>query len=132
MKSPPLILHEAAKVGNLDLIKMITTDYPDLLAHTDDKHGYSIFHIIVIHRKENILQLLEKARFVKDFNAVLQDKDGNNLLHSAAKSASKRLKGLEVVGEHDVHMQNAIAWFEVTKLSLLAYFGKSKCIISTY
>ncbi|KAG6418319.1 hypothetical protein SASPL_120522 [Salvia splendens] len=112
MKSPPLILHEAAKVGNLDLIEMITTDYPDLLAHTDDKHGYSIFHIIVIHRKENILQLLEKASFVKDFNAVLQDKDGNNLLHSAAKSTSERLKGLEVVGEHDVHMQSAIAWFE--------------------
>ncbi|KAG6384595.1 hypothetical protein SASPL_155586 [Salvia splendens] len=30
--------------------------------------------------KKNILQLLEKASFVKDFNAVLQDKDGNNLL----------------------------------------------------
>ncbi|XP_042067017.1 uncharacterized protein LOC121810288 isoform X3 [Salvia splendens] len=126
MKSPPLILHEAAKVGNLDLIKMITTDYPDLLAHTDDKHGYSIFHIIVIHRKENILQLLEKARFVKDFNAVLQDKDGNNLLHSAAKSTSKRLKGLEVVGEHDVHMQNAIAWFEKLKNTVPPYYQEMR------
>ncbi|XP_057797233.1 ankyrin repeat-containing protein At5g02620-like isoform X2 [Salvia miltiorrhiza] len=111
MKNPP-ILHDAAKVGNLDVIEMITFDYPDLLSHVDPD-GYSIFHILVTHRKRNTLELVKKARNVKNFNALSQDKHGNNLLHSAG--ASIRPKGLEIIAEQDVQMQRAFAWFKAVE-----------------
>ncbi|XP_057793286.1 ankyrin repeat-containing protein At5g02620-like [Salvia miltiorrhiza] len=111
MKNPP-ILHDAAKVGNLDIIEMITFDYPHLLSHVDP-HGYSIFHILVMHRIPSTLKLISKVRNVKKFDALVQDKDGNNLLHSTGTSIHPG--HLEIVLEPDVQMQRALAWFKAVE-----------------
>lgn len=109
MKNPP-ILPDAAKVGNMELISMITRAYPDLLWHVNNDQC-SIFHIAVMYRHESMLELVKLARNIKDFNAISEDLNGNNILHLAGKLVP--LHGLTIVSEPDLQMQRELAWFKV-------------------
>ncbi|KAH6801439.1 hypothetical protein C2S52_001903 [Perilla frutescens var. hirtella] len=118
MKNPP-ILHDAARVGNIELIIMITRDYPDLLSHIDDE-GYSMFHVAVIYQQENMLELIKQARNINNFSAISKDESSNNLLHLAARL--QHLKGLDIVAERDVQMQRAFAWFKAVEAIVPPFF----------
>ncbi|KAL1537475.1 hypothetical protein AAHA92_29983 [Salvia divinorum] len=111
MNNPP-ILHDAAKVGNLHFIEMISYDFPHLLRQTDDE-GNSIAHIIAKHRHEKLLELIKNRKCVKNCNTFSVNKNGNNFLHSAAKSIHPN--GLEIVGEQDVQIQEAFDWFKTVE-----------------
>lgn len=119
MKKPP-ILHDAAKVGNMELITMITNTYPDLLWHVNDDRC-SIFHIAVMYRHESMLKLIKLARNIKNFNVLSEDLNGNNILHLAGKLAP--LDGLKMVSEPDLQMQRELAWFKV-RIILIANFRR--------
>ncbi|KAH6801460.1 hypothetical protein C2S52_001924 [Perilla frutescens var. hirtella] len=118
LKNPP-ILHDEAKVGNVELITVITRAYPDLLSHIDD-NGYSMFHVAVIYQQENMLELIKQARDIKNFSAISKDESGNNLLHLAGRL--QHLKGLEIVAERDVQMQRAFAWFKAVEAIVPSFF----------
>ncbi|KAH6801451.1 hypothetical protein C2S52_001915 [Perilla frutescens var. hirtella] len=118
MINPP-ILHDAAKVGNVELITMITRDYPDLLLHIDNK-GYSMFHVAVIYQRENMLELIKQARNIKNYSAISKDESGDNLLHLAGRL--QHVKGLDIIAERDVQMQRAFAWFKAVEAIVPPFF----------
>ncbi|XP_047956958.1 uncharacterized protein LOC125202580 [Salvia hispanica] len=111
MNKPP-ILHDAAKVGNLRFIEMISSDFPHLLTQTDDEEN-SIVHIIAMHRQKELLKLVTNTKGVTNCNTFSVNKYGNNFLHSAAKSIHPN--GLEIVGEQDVQIQEAFDWFKTVE-----------------
>ncbi|KAH6781328.1 hypothetical protein C2S51_006621 [Perilla frutescens var. frutescens] len=107
MKNPP-ILHDAAEVGNVELITMLTHTYPSLAWQTNNK-GYTIFHVIIKHRHENLLWLIDEIGSRKGLFAIWQDEDGNNILHLAAELAAPRSRILLMTA---FEMQREILWFE--------------------
>ncbi|KAH6801448.1 hypothetical protein C2S52_001912, partial [Perilla frutescens var. hirtella] len=110
MKNIP-ILPEAAKVGNMELITMLTHTYPNLAWLTNNE-GYTIFHIIVKHRHENLLWLIDEIGAMKDFIAISQDKYDNNILHLAAELAAPKSRILLLTA---FEMQRELLWFEKVK-----------------
>ncbi|XP_042034954.1 uncharacterized protein LOC121781281 [Salvia splendens] len=80
----PLILHDAARFGNVELITMLTRDYPNLIWETDSD-GYTIFHVAVMYRRENVFRLIYSFGAFKHLLATSQDQNGDHILHLAAK-----------------------------------------------
>lgn len=110
MKNPP-ILHDAARVGNVELITMLTQTYPKLMWETDN-NGYTIFHVAAIYRRENIFKLVYSMGAMKHFVAILQDGNGDNILHLAAKLAPPDRRNIESIPA--LQMQRELAWFKVS------------------
>lgn len=110
MKKPP-ILHNAAVVGNVELITMLTHTYPELIWLTDGE-GYTIFHIAVKYRQESLFKLINEIGAMKDLIAVWQDKNGNNMLHLAGVPGAPSTQMWRMP---DFEMQREILWFEVTR-----------------
>ncbi|XP_057797231.1 ankyrin repeat-containing protein At5g02620-like [Salvia miltiorrhiza] len=113
MKNPP-ILHDAAQLGNVELITMLTQTYPHLIWHTD-ANGYTIFHIAVKCRHEMLFDLINEIGVRKDSIAMSQDENGDNILHLATESAptDRRLgamPGFEMLME--------MLWFERVKAAV--------------
>ncbi|KAH6822111.1 hypothetical protein C2S53_017722 [Perilla frutescens var. hirtella] len=108
MKNPP-ILHDAAKVGNVELITMLTHTYPNLIWNTDN-NGYTIFHIAIIYRRENIFKLIHQSGAMKHLITTSQDQNGDTILHLAAKLASPSRR--KIVSIPALQMQGELAWFK--------------------
>lgn len=109
IKNPP-ILHDASKVGNLQLVIKLIKIYPHLLWETDS-NGYTIFHIAVMYRQENIFGLIHLIGATKHYIATSHDQNGNNILHLAAKLAHPN--AWEIATESSVEMQRELVWFTV-------------------
>ncbi|KAH6758232.1 hypothetical protein C2S51_018467 [Perilla frutescens var. frutescens] len=108
MKNPP-ILHDAAKVGNVELITMITHAYPELLWHINSERC-TVFHIAVMYRQEGILDLIKQTS-IKDLNALSSEcVNGNNIVHLAGKL--QHPDALKIVSEPDLQMKSELAWFK--------------------
>ncbi|KAH6801471.1 hypothetical protein C2S52_001935 [Perilla frutescens var. hirtella] len=107
MKNPP-ILHDAAKVGNVELITMITHAYPELLWHINSERC-TVFHIAVMYRQEGILDLIKQTN-IKDLNALSECVNGNNIVHLAGKLPHP--DALKIVSEPDLQMKSELAWFK--------------------
>ncbi|KAH6801472.1 hypothetical protein C2S52_001936 [Perilla frutescens var. hirtella] len=122
MKNPP-ILHDAAKVGNVELIIMITHAYPDLLGHTNNK-GHSIYHIAVMYQQECVLELIKQPENIIDFKAISEDINGDNILHLAGKLQPP--DGLKIVYEPDLQMKKSLAWFKEVEKAVPPFFAEKK------
>lgn len=107
----PSILHSAAEVGNVEIITMVTRGYPNLIWETDSD-GYTIFHIAVIYRRENVFRLIHNIGARKHFVAISNDTKGNNILHLAAKLAPPDRRNIESIPA--LQMQRELAWFKVS------------------
>ncbi|KAK4399536.1 hypothetical protein Sango_1429100 [Sesamum angolense] len=81
LEEPP-ILHEAAKVGNVGLITMLTRSDPDLIWKLDSNKHY-IFHTAVLHRQENVFSLIHQIGSMKELIAISVDDNHNNIMHLA-------------------------------------------------
>ncbi|KAK4604110.1 hypothetical protein RGQ29_012570 [Quercus rubra] len=107
----PHVLFDAANVGNIEcLIKLIRFDF-DLLWKT--KENKSIFHVAVEKRHESIFNLLNEIGSIG--NIIIDQEDGSNMLHLAAKLAPEdKLNAISVAA---LQMQREILWFkEVEKV----------------
>ncbi|XP_031124143.1 ankyrin repeat-containing protein NPR4-like isoform X1 [Ipomoea triloba] len=78
------ILHYAAKEGNAEFLTMILRKSPDLLWELNEE-GHSIFHVAVLHRQERVFNIIYNIGVYKDLITSIRDRDGNNILHLAAK-----------------------------------------------
>ncbi|KAH6758247.1 hypothetical protein C2S51_018482 [Perilla frutescens var. frutescens] len=116
MKNPP-ILHDAARVGNVELITMLTHTYPNLMWETDS-NGYTIFHVAVIYRRENVFKLIHSTGAMKHFVATSQDQNGDNILHLAAKLAPPNRRN--IVSIPAFQMQKELAWFKEVEAIVVA------------
>ncbi|KAL2524780.1 Ankyrin repeat family protein [Abeliophyllum distichum] len=121
------ILTDAAKIGNVEFLTLLTQSYPDLIWKINSDK-YSIFHIAVIYRQERVFSLIYDTGAIKDLmmlykdnkNVMMRhykDKKGNNILHLAAKLAPP--SRLNIVSGAALQMQREILWFkEVEKIVL--------------
>ncbi|KAH6801503.1 hypothetical protein C2S52_001967 [Perilla frutescens var. hirtella] len=108
LKNPP-ILHDAAKVGNVDLIRMITREYPDLIWQTDDKRR-SLISIAIEYREANVFSFIQRFRALDKISILFENaRDETNLLHLAAKLGPRKnaIPALQMQGE--------LAWFKAVE-----------------
>lgn len=109
LRNPP-VLQDAARVGNIELISMLTQTYPNLMWEIDGR-GYTIFHVAVIYRRENVFRLIHSEGAMKHFVATSQDQNGDNILHLAAKLAPPARRN--TISIPAFQMQKELEWFKV-------------------
>lgn len=110
MKDPP-ILHDAARVGNVELITMLTKGYPNLLWERDER-GHTIFHVAAVFRRQNVFRLINSRGVMRHFVATSVDQNGENILHLAGKLAPHP-HTRNIVSVPALHMQKELVWFKV-------------------
>ncbi|KAG6771377.1 hypothetical protein POTOM_022729 [Populus tomentosa] len=79
----PLIF-TAAERGNLDFLTILIRLYPELIFKVEH-NTYSIFHISILNRHEDIFKIIYQIGSIKNLITTYKDRDGNNMLHLAAK-----------------------------------------------
>ncbi|XP_056687852.1 ankyrin repeat-containing protein ITN1-like [Spinacia oleracea] len=104
------LLFVAAKLGKVEFLRTMIQSYPDLIWKVD-KNRCTIFHIAIIHRHEEIFQLIYEIGAIKDLLATFKDDRGNNMLHLAGKLAPP--DRLNTVSGAALQMQREILWFKV-------------------
>lgn len=107
---PWRLLFVAAKLGKVEFLMVLIKSYPDILWKVDENR-YSIFHIAVIHRHEEIFKLIYEIGAIKDLIATYKDDHGNNMLHLASRLAPPNR--LSCVSGAALQMQRELLWFEV-------------------
>ncbi|KNA15066.1 hypothetical protein SOVF_101570 [Spinacia oleracea] len=109
---PWRLLFVAAKLGKVEFLMVLIKSYPDILWKVDENR-YSIFHIAVIYRHEEIFKLIHEIGAIKDLIATYKDDHGNNMLHLASKLAPPNR--LNCVSGAALQMQRELLWFEAVK-----------------
>ncbi|XP_031281758.1 protein ACCELERATED CELL DEATH 6-like isoform X1 [Pistacia vera] len=102
----------AAKRGNIEFLKILIREYPDLIFQINEKNS-SIFQISVKYRHVDIFRLIHEISSVKDLIVPITDEKGNNIFHLAAKLAP--LHRLHSVSGVALQMQRELMWFEEVK-----------------
>ncbi|KAH6758236.1 hypothetical protein C2S51_018471 [Perilla frutescens var. frutescens] len=108
LNNPP-ILHDAAKVGNVDLIRMITRAYPCVIWYTDHK-GCSLISIAIECREANVFSFIQRFRALDLISFLFKEAgDENNLLHLAAELGPRKnsIPALQ--------MQSELAWYKAVE-----------------
>lgn len=114
--SPWRLIFTAAEKGNVEFLTILIRSYPDLIFKVDDNR-YSIFHIAVLHRHEDIFKLIHEIGSIKNLITTYTDKEGNNMLHLAAKKPLVESR-LHVVPGAALQLQRELLWFEVSISSI--------------
>ncbi|XP_054804055.1 ankyrin repeat-containing protein ITN1-like isoform X2 [Prosopis cineraria] len=124
INEPSRLLFDATKFGNFDFLAQLMRSYPDLVWELDDQKR-SIIHIAVSHRHPNIFNLIHDISANKDIIlSYVDEDDGNNILHLAAKLAPA--DRLELVSGAAFQMKLELLWFEEVKKIMLPSYVKMK------
>jgi ankyrin repeat protein len=93
-------IHEAAAGGNLERVKSLLKENPDL-AFSRDANGMTALHRAVTQGRKDMvmLLLLNKA----DVNAKANDNDGGTALHMAVGGGNKEIAALLLAAKADVN-----------------------------
>ncbi|KAJ4702482.1 Ankyrin repeat-containing protein [Melia azedarach] len=119
LRKPSRLLFTAAELGNVEFITVLIRLYPDLIWKVDD-HGRSIFHIAVVHRQENIFNLIHEIGAHRDLIAAYKDENNNNMLHLAGKLAPP--DRLKIDSGAALQLRRELHWFkEVEKVVQPSY-----------
>ncbi|XP_059436336.1 ankyrin repeat-containing protein ITN1-like [Corylus avellana] len=98
----------AAKIGNVEFLIILVRSFPDLLCQVDESYG-SLFHIAITYRQESVFNLIYEIGVMTENITTYIDKDGNNMLHFAAKlGPSDQLNTLSIAA---VQMQHELLWY---------------------
>ncbi|KAJ6741921.1 CASKIN [Salix viminalis] len=108
----PLIF-TAAERGNLDFLTILIRLYPDLIFKVD-QNTYSIFHIAILNRHEDIFKMIYQIGSIKNLITTYKDKEGNNMLHLAARVLQSPSR-LNVIPGAALQLQHELLWFEEVK-----------------
>lgn len=76
-----------------------------------DENNQSIFHVVGLHRHENIFNIIYELGARKDLIAFYKDPLQNNILHLVARLPST--DRLQMVAGAALQMQREPLWFEV-------------------
>lgn len=101
------LLFTAARLGNHKFIIELLSLCPDIIWEINE-NKHTIFHVAVIHRQENVYNLLYELGSKK---LGVVDKDGNNILHLAA--ILPKQNRLNIVSGAAFQMQRELLWFKV-------------------
>ena len=109
---------DAAKHGNVEFINAMWEANHNLLWATDN-YGRDIFSYAVLHRKQNVFQLMHTLCGNMDIIKYRTDEFGNNLLHLAAYLGP--FSDLNLRPGAALQMQREIQWFKVHLYSLVFF-----------
>ncbi|XP_063945559.1 ankyrin repeat-containing protein NPR4-like isoform X3 [Daucus carota subsp. sativus] len=103
------LLFVAAALGNTRFLVELLRLSPELLWKKDNNE-HTIFHVAVLHRQENVYNLIYEIGSGKDIITSSRDSDGNSILHLAAmKPEQSRLHAVSGVA---LQMQRELLWFK--------------------
>ncbi|XP_011020234.1 PREDICTED: ankyrin repeat-containing protein At3g12360-like isoform X2 [Populus euphratica] len=108
----PLIF-TAAERGNLDFLTILIRLYPELIFKVEH-NMYSIFHISILNRHEDIFKIIYQIGSIKNLITTYKDREGNNMLHLAAKVLESPSR-LNVIPGAALQLQRELLWFEEVK-----------------
>ncbi|XP_061337466.1 uncharacterized protein LOC133284467 [Gastrolobium bilobum] len=111
-------MFDAAKSGNVVILKYILKYDPSLLMKVDSK-GQSILHIAILYRHIAVYRLIMSKGAYKNVLLQLVDKDGNNVLHLAGKLSAEDRFGSPVC---PVLLSSEEMWFKVCIYTTLFTF----------
>ncbi|KAJ4702408.1 Ankyrin repeat-containing protein [Melia azedarach] len=108
---PRNLIFDAAEKGNVELLIILINGYPDLIWRVYDiENFYSIFHIAVKNRHEDIFKLIYKIGSNKEMLLSFVDQNGNNILHLAAMLGP--LDQLNFISGEALQFQRELLWFQ--------------------
>ncbi|XP_059436315.1 ankyrin repeat-containing protein ITN1-like [Corylus avellana] len=116
------LIFEAAKVGNVEFLIILTRSYPDLLWQKDEKN-MTLFHIAIVYRQESVFNLIYEIGTKKDtIGSFLTLETYENMLHLAGQLPSS--DRLSIVSGAALQMQRELLWFkEIEKIVLPSYMN---------
>ncbi|XP_057448684.1 ankyrin repeat-containing protein ITN1-like [Lotus japonicus] len=102
---------QAAKLGIIEFIDIMSKVNPNLLWANDDKQR-DIFSLAIMNRRKNVFQLIHDARVTGRRQIIRSRTDvfGNTLLHLAAYLAPS--SALDLISSPALQMQREILWFK--------------------
>ncbi|KAL9321078.1 hypothetical protein ACSQ67_012917 [Phaseolus vulgaris] len=108
-------MFDAAKSGNIMILKSLLNYHPDLLFEMDSIKQRNLLHISILYRQEVVYELILNQGDSKNLMVQLVDFESNNVLHLAAKlDNSEERFGLST---NYVQMRTEEKWFqEVEKI----------------
>ena len=113
IKTPSRLLLDAAKVGNVELLKILIRSNPDLLWKVNDQDK-TIFHVAVENRQERVFSLIYELGGIKNILANYKDRTKNyNMLHLVGILPSQN--HLNRVSGAALQMQRELLWFKVCR-----------------
>ncbi|KAK9181463.1 hypothetical protein WN944_024600 [Citrus x changshan-huyou] len=112
IEQPRDLILDAANHGNVQFLSILIREYPDLI-WKDDENGYTILHIAVSNRLEELFEFIHDIRSIADLMVESYDGEGNNILHLAGKLAPQHR--LNVVAGSALQMQRELLWFEAVE-----------------
>ncbi|GLT52170.1 hypothetical protein SLA2020_255240 [Shorea laevis] len=103
---------QAVKNGIPDIVKEITKANDNISwSNTDPEDSINMFACAVAHRQEEVVRFLYEKYATEDTNMVITiDKDGNNVLHLAAKLAPRYQ--LDCISGSALQLQSELRWFK--------------------
>ncbi|KAJ6331920.1 hypothetical protein OIU76_010323 [Salix suchowensis] len=113
IEEPWPLIFTAAERGNLDFLTILIRLYPELIFKVD-QNTYSIFHIAILNRHEGIFRMIYQIGSIKNLIATYKDKEGNNMLHLAAKALESPSR-LNVIPGAALQLQRELLWFKEVK-----------------
>ena len=106
----PLLI--AAKLGTHEIIEEIVEAFPPAIWASDDENR-NIFELAVLHRRENVFNLIYQMSNYKHLITRHTNKnDNNNILHLAGQLPSP--DRLKLVSGSALQVQRELQWFEVS------------------
>lgn len=110
IKNPSSMLHDAARVGNVEFLRVLINSYPDLAWKVDGQR-MSIFHVAVENRQESVFSLIYEMGEFLDYLPYYFDEENISLLELAAKKADPN--HLNRVSGAAFQMHRELIWFKV-------------------
>ncbi|KAI3708752.1 hypothetical protein L2E82_38169 [Cichorium intybus] len=120
---------EAARQNGYEVVAEILKRSPEAIRYKD-KSGYDIIQLAVLHRSENIYNLIYIIGERKSIYRTIEDSSKNNMLHLAGRLApSQKLKCSTGAA---FQLQRELQWREeVEKLVFPAYITKENIFMET-
>ena len=108
---PSSMLHDAASVGNVEFVRVVLNQNPELLRVLDGS-GKSIFHVAVENRQRRIFNLIYDMKLFNPDDLLYYFNEENiSLLELAAKRADPG--HLDRVSGAVFQMHRELLWFKV-------------------
>ncbi|CAH1449284.1 unnamed protein product [Lactuca virosa] len=105
-------VHEAARQDAYEVVDEILMRCPEAIRYKD-KNGYDIIQLAVIHRSENIYELINILGERRNVYRTIEDSSQNNMLHLVGRLAPTHKLKLRTGAA--LQLQRELQWREVVK-----------------
>ena len=113
ISEPRLMLFDALKSDNVNVVLWLLEMSPELLAQKDS-NGRNLFHVAALYRRKRIFKFLTTMGAT---NLIIQevDNNNNNVLHLAAHILMEESSNLKP----DIRLSRGHKWFKVNQIVVL-------------